>query len=122
VCGEICGNSLISVTEACDDGGTVPGDGCNAGCQIEPGWECVGEPSVCTYCGDDVIEGTEECDDGDTTPGDGCDASCEIEPGWTCEGEPSVCTPLTVPSISFGGLALLAGLVLGSVAWVRRRL
>jgi hypothetical protein len=25
-----------------------------------------------------------------------------------------------VPSISFGGLALLAGLVLGAVAWARR--
>ena len=74
-------------------------------------------------CGDGVIEGTEECDDNGTVPGDGCDASCEIEPGWTCEGEPSVCTelPTPVPSISFGGLALLGGLVLGSVAFAAGR-
>jgi len=29
--------------------------------------------------------------------------------------------PEPVPSISFGGLALLAGLVVGSVAWARQR-
>ena len=73
-------------------------------------------------CGDGVIMNPEECDDNGTAPGDGCDTSCKIESGWICEGEPSVCTqlPLPVPSISFGGLALLAGLVPGVVAWARR--
>ena len=71
-------------------------------------------------CGDGLIELFEDCDDADTAPGDGCDAGCKIESGWTCEGEPSVCTAVRLPSISFGGLALLAGLVLGTAAWARR--
>jgi len=44
----ICGDGLIMATEECDDGGTTPGDGCDWNCQVEPGWTCVGEPSVCT--------------------------------------------------------------------------
>jgi cysteine-rich repeat protein len=43
-----CGDELIEGGEQCDDGGTTPGDGCDASCQIEPDWTCVGEPSVCT--------------------------------------------------------------------------
>jgi len=123
-----CGDGEIVGTEGCDDGNTDPGDGCHASCQIESGWTCGGEPSVCSEnCGDETIVGTEECDDGGTEPGDGCDETCQVEPGWTCEGEPSVCTelPTPVPSISFGGLALLGGLVLvvaiGGLAVQRRR-
>jgi len=26
--------------EECDDGDTIPGDGCDIGCKIEAGWEC----------------------------------------------------------------------------------
>jgi cysteine-rich repeat protein len=44
----ICGDAHIMPTEQCDDGGITPGDGCDADCQIEPGWTCEGEPSVCT--------------------------------------------------------------------------
>jgi cysteine-rich repeat protein len=43
-----CGDGLIEGGERCDDGGTTPGDGCDASCQIEDGWICAGEPSVCT--------------------------------------------------------------------------
>jgi cysteine-rich repeat protein len=43
-----CGDGLIEGGEQCDDGGTTPGDGCDASCQTEPDWICVGEPSVCT--------------------------------------------------------------------------
>jgi cysteine-rich repeat protein len=43
-----CGNGIIEAGEQCDDGGTTPGDGCDAICEIEPGWTCEGEPSVCT--------------------------------------------------------------------------
>jgi len=31
-----CGNSLLETGESCDDGNTVPGDGCDATCAIEP--------------------------------------------------------------------------------------
>jgi uncharacterized repeat protein (TIGR01451 family) len=45
--GPICGNGLIEGAEECDDGGRVSGDGCSSACLVEPGWTCVGEPSVC---------------------------------------------------------------------------
>jgi cysteine-rich repeat protein len=44
-----CGNGLIEEGwENCDDGNSTSGDGCADWCQIEPGWTCEGEPSVCT--------------------------------------------------------------------------
>src|SRR5262249_45637201 len=32
-----CGNGVVEPGEACDDGGTVAGDGCDSTCQIETG-------------------------------------------------------------------------------------
>jgi cysteine-rich repeat protein len=43
-----CGDSDIEGNEECDDGATNPGDGCDSSCEIERGWTCDGEPSVCT--------------------------------------------------------------------------
>jgi cysteine-rich repeat protein len=37
-----------SVDETCDDGDATSGDGCSDVCQVEPGYTCVGEPSICT--------------------------------------------------------------------------
>ena len=34
--------------EECDDGNLIDGDGCNLNGLIEDGYECIGEPSVCT--------------------------------------------------------------------------
>jgi len=91
----VCGDGVIDLGEQCDDSDTTAGDGCDANCQVEPGYDCIGEPSVCTFlCGNSTIDATtnEGCDDGNTTAGDGCDASCQVEPGWGCTGEPSTCT------------------------------
>ena len=58
-----CGNGTIEAGEQCDDDNLINGDGCNIICQIESGWECVGEPSVCTeLCGNGVIDTGEDCD------------------------------------------------------------
>ncbi len=46
-----CGDALILGMEECDDGGVVDGDGCSSTCMIENGWDCTGEPSVCTPAG-----------------------------------------------------------------------
>jgi len=46
--GSVCGNGTITGTETCDDGGLISGDGCSSSCQIEQGWRCQGQPSVCT--------------------------------------------------------------------------
>jgi cysteine-rich repeat protein/probable HAF family extracellular repeat protein len=48
VLGPPCGNGIVGGSEECDDGDITPGDGCDASCQIETGWICEGEPSVCT--------------------------------------------------------------------------
>jgi cysteine-rich repeat protein len=42
-----CGNFLLDAGEGCDDGNTAGGDGCNSACVVEPGWRCLGQPSVC---------------------------------------------------------------------------
>lgn len=40
-----CGDSVLDrPLEACDDGNTVPGDGCNSLCQVEPGAKPVPKP------------------------------------------------------------------------------
>ncbi len=36
----LCGDGVHDADEACDDADRAPGDGCDARCQIEPGWRC----------------------------------------------------------------------------------
>ncbi|MFK7991033.1 MAG: DUF4215 domain-containing protein [Sandaracinaceae bacterium] len=88
----VCGDGVIEGAETCDDGNAAAGDGCSAGCTEEPGYGCVGAPSVCTpVCGDSQIISPETCDDGNAAAGDGCSATCTTEPGSVCIGTPSVC-------------------------------
>ncbi|EYF06985.1 DUF4215 domain-containing protein [Chondromyces apiculatus] len=42
-----CGNGIVETGEQCDDGNLNAGDGCAAACAIEPGYACLGSPSVC---------------------------------------------------------------------------
>jgi cysteine-rich repeat protein len=98
-----CGNGILEPAygEKCDDGNANNGDGCNAICQIEAGWQCpvpgqlcipcgTGTTNVCDagpvgYCGDGIIQPNlgEECDlgplngmhldqNGDPTDAGGC--------------------------------------------------
>ncbi|MEM6928395.1 MAG: DUF4215 domain-containing protein, partial [Myxococcota bacterium] len=53
----------VATGEACDDGNTTDGDGCQADCAMPT-------------CGDGVADVGEICDDGNTTSGDGCNATC----------------------------------------------
>lgn len=43
-----CGDGVIAPSEACDDGNATSDDGCSATCGREDGWDCGGEPTVCT--------------------------------------------------------------------------
>jgi cysteine-rich repeat protein len=36
----VCGDGTVDPDETCDDIGADSGDGCDADCQVEPGWEC----------------------------------------------------------------------------------
>ncbi|HJL14071.1 MAG TPA: MopE-related protein [Sandaracinaceae bacterium LLY-WYZ-13_1] len=74
-----CGDGEPVIPEMCDDGNFEDGDGCSATCEIEFGWTCSGEPSVCerdteVLCGDGTVDEGEECDPGELT-GD-CDEDC----------------------------------------------
>jgi formylglycine-generating enzyme len=55
----VCGNGVIEPGEACDDGGEAEHDGCNVACELEPGYDCSGEPSACRSCEGD--EGARRC-------------------------------------------------------------
>lgn len=81
-----CGDGLLDIGEQCDDGNTMGGDGCNAGCQIETCYTCSGEPSTCmvaadgTACSDgQFCNGTDTCSSGACTShgGDPCVGGAE---------------------------------------------
>ena len=70
----ICGDGIVGPGEECDDGNFSDGDGCSSNCTVEPGWQCVGEPSACSpVCGDGLIVGGEACD-GDNLNGETCES------------------------------------------------
>jgi len=92
-----CGDGILEPTsEVCDDGNSVPGDGCSGICTVEPNFDCppTGGPCVTNIvCGDGQLGGGEVCDDGNDSDGDGCAADCQsIEPDYDCSqpGEPCV--------------------------------
>ncbi|MFH2010802.1 MAG: DUF4215 domain-containing protein [bacterium] len=62
-----CGNGLLDGGEGCDDANLENNDGCDFNCNVEPGFTCEGEPSVCTgnTCGNGVVDGDDECELGD---------------------------------------------------------
>ncbi len=90
-----CGNGLIDLGEACDDGNAIDGDGCARDCASDetcgngvrdPGEACDdGNPDagdacqpgcVLPACGDASLDALEACDDGNRVSGDGCAADC----------------------------------------------
>lgn len=46
--GPVCGNGVIEEGETCDDNDASGEDGCSSSCLVEEGYECTGQPSVCT--------------------------------------------------------------------------
>jgi fibro-slime domain-containing protein len=85
-----CGDGEINLDppEACDDGNSLPGDGCSGACVVEPYFECPvpGQPCVSTIvCGDGVVGPGEACDDANLNDGDGCAGDChQVERGYSC--------------------------------------
>ena len=91
-----CGNSVLERWEQCDDGNTVPFDGC---------YQCLKEPNcgngACeAICGDGKRFHSEECDDGNSQSGDGCSSTCKREPGFSCVDVPPATTDkISLPTI-----------------------
>src|SRR4030095_2148797 len=77
-----CGNGIIGGTEQCDDGNVIGADGCSVTCQVEPCFQCAGQPSVCSPdtgapCTDNVF-----CNGPDTCNG----GTCSVHGGNPCPG------------------------------------
>lgn len=72
-----CGDGDKDPTEECDDGNTVPGDGCDASCFDE--------------CGNGILQVDEECDDGNTVFGDGCSEDCYFSTYYLGGSDPTEC-------------------------------
>ncbi|KAL4656120.1 pappalysin-2 [Arapaima gigas] len=52
-----CGDGELQGEEQCDDGNLLDSDGCSKKCQMEPGFNCNGQPSQCyVFDGDGVCE------------------------------------------------------------------
>ena len=118
----VCGNSIVEGSEACDDGNTLGGDGCSAACKRENGQMCMNDTQcveVCdnldsntcepvNTCGNAHLEGTETCDDGNLVNDDGCSPTCVLclcnssgpcKDGFTA----TVANSSTTISTSYGG-------------------
>ena len=55
---KVCGDAVYVTAEACDDGNVVAGDGCDANCTIEVGFQCtnqIGKSSNCFVPQDPVL-------------------------------------------------------------------
>lgn len=98
---QTCADGTVAPYEPCDDGNAAGGDGCSAACEVEAGFVCNGEPSVCGSDADgDGIAVGDNCPslpnpeqgdaDGDGS-GDRCDAQC---PGF----DPTAVTSVTPSS------------------------
>jgi len=106
--------SPVRGAEQCDDGNTIPFDGCSPTCTNEPlcgtkNTYLTSPPTVAfqcfAHCGDGLVLPPEQCDDGNTQDGDGCDHNCNIEknpttgnPAWTCV-QPPPGSSLTLPVV-----------------------
>ncbi|HVK89712.1 MAG TPA: DUF4215 domain-containing protein [Kofleriaceae bacterium] len=110
----VCGNGIKQGSEGCDDGGTMPGDGCSMMCAVEPGWTCTGiQPSTCTHtpvCGDGITEGIEMCDYG-TMDNNGVDCADGSPPAYGASNACIACTNMcmSVVSVDFCGDTAING-------------
>jgi cysteine-rich repeat protein len=66
----VCGDSVVGVSEVCDDGNTLGGDGCSSTCLSDE------------TCANKIVDVGEACDDGNTKNGDGCRADCAGKEVW----------------------------------------
>lgn len=119
VCPAACGDTLVALSEECDDGNLIDGDGCDSDCtrtRCGNGIATAGEAcddgngidgdgcdGNCTAsaCGNGVAAGGEACDDGNPTPADGCEPDCTLSPG--CVYRTASDVPRPIPD---GGTAL----------------
>jgi cysteine-rich repeat protein len=101
-----CGNGMLDLGEICDDGNTLPNDGCSDDCLSDE------------TCGNGVLDVNkgETCDDANSVGGDGCGANCQINedcgngtvnPGEQCDSNnqfTASCDPDCTPPVCGDGV------------------
>jgi cysteine-rich repeat protein len=99
-----CGNGRLDFGEECDDGNTLPADGCDGSCILECNWsDCPKPPfTITVVCGDGMLNSPEGCDDANVSVGDGCSGNCTVEPGFRCDVPGQRCTPICGDGILAG--------------------
>jgi len=80
-----CGDGVLDFLDFCDDGNSTSDDGCSDKCEVETGYTCEGQPSVCTMggtgtavppaAGDLVINEVMAADGGESNGG--ADSNCD---------------------------------------------
>jgi cysteine-rich repeat protein len=112
----ICGNAILELAEACDDGNLLAGDGCSASCAFESG-DADGDGLTNEQ---EQALGTNPLDP--DTDGDGHPDGAEVAAGTDPLDPGSF--PLVVPTAGALGLAAIALLLLGagyaSISWRSR--
>lgn len=90
-----CGDGRVEGTETCDDGGLMPGDGCDGTCKQELCWACSDEPSSC------MVANGAPCSDGEPcTAGDTCQATvCVGGPPPSCDDGNGCTNDSCVPTV-----------------------
>jgi len=89
----------------CDDGDTVPGDGCSNECTVEPGYVCLGEPSFCELDTDgDELGNSVDTDDDNDGVLDVSD-SATLDPNLCIDADGDTCDDCAVGTDNFGVLA-----------------
>jgi cysteine-rich repeat protein len=91
----ICGDGKVEGSEGCDDGNTMPSDGCSGTCMIENGYFCPFPNAPCVpNCGDGIVLAPmEQCDPAvaGTNMALACSSTCKYNDGWVCTGSPPSC-------------------------------
>lgn len=83
--GQQMSDDVGSVFESCDDGNTEGGDGCDGGCQLEPGWVCDAAGCRQIVCGDGVVDRA-GVGGGGPKPVEGGKRNVPVDPGGGGEG------------------------------------
>src|SRR5262249_44898249 len=94
-----CGDGKKEGSEGCDDGNTVPFDGCSATCVPEPACPSGGTAGASTGKGGGGCgRGGGGGDEGKPRGGGGCAATCKKEGGFLC-GPPPLGPYIDVPAV-----------------------
>jgi cysteine-rich repeat protein len=96
----VCGNGVVDMNEACDDGNTQYGDGCSADCASRE------------LCGNSIadLQVGEQCDDGNALQHDGCSSTCSLEQAqWLTSQPPGRISGASTFDARLGEVLVFAG-------------